>query len=53
MTAYLLSVVAAVLSIVVILEMLRRRRVRERYATLWLIICASVLVVGPFPGILA
>lgn len=42
----------AVLILVVVLWMLLTRKLREKYAVLWLIIAVSVLVVGLFPGLL-
>lgn len=42
----------AVLIIVVVLWMLLTRKLREKYAALWLVIALSVLVIGLFPGLL-
>ena len=52
MSAYALSVFGAVATLVLMLEMLRRRRMREKYAVLWLVIGIGVLAVGIFPGLL-
>lgn len=52
MSAYALSVFGAVVTLGLMIEMLRRRRVREKYAVLWLLIGAGVLLVGIFPGLL-
>lgn len=38
--------------LVLIFELLRRRRLREKYAALWIIIGAGVLVLAAFPQLL-
>lgn len=52
MSAYLLSVVGALIAIFFILEMLRRGRLREKYAVLWLCVGVAVLVIGVAPSVL-
>lgn len=52
-TTYIFGIVAAILSLVVVIELLRRRRLRERHAMWWLIAGFLALVVGVFPSILA
>ncbi len=42
----------AVLVLVIILAMLLRRQLREKYATLWLIIGVALLILALFPGLL-
>lgn len=49
---YLLGVLAALFTLIVVIELLRRRRLRERHAAWWLMAGALALVVGVFPGIL-
>jgi hypothetical protein len=49
---YLLGIVAAALTLVVVIELLRRGRLRERHAIWWLIAAVLGLVVGIFPSIL-
>ena len=49
LTTYIFGVLAAVLTLIVVLEMLRRRRLRERHAVLWLIAGLLALVAGIFP----
>jgi hypothetical protein len=51
-SAYVLSVCGAVVTLVLMVEMLRRRRMREKYAALWLVIGFGILIVGIFPGVL-
>jgi hypothetical protein len=42
----------AVLVMALILGLLLRRRLREKYATLWLIIGLAILILAVFPGLL-
>jgi hypothetical protein len=51
--SYLLGIAAALLTLGVVIEMLRRRRLRERHAIWWLIAGIMALVVGVFPATLA
>ncbi|TFB74335.1 DUF2304 domain-containing protein [Cryobacterium glaciale] len=48
-TSYILGIAAALLTLAVVIEMLRRRRLRERHATWWLIAGTLALIVGVFP----
>lgn len=50
--AYVLGVVAAIGTLAVVVEMLRRRRLRERHAVWWLAAGLLALFIGLFPGIL-
>lgn len=47
--SYIFGIVAAVLTLTVVIEMLRRRRLRERHALWWLLAGILALVVGVFP----
>ena len=49
---YLLGVLSALLTLGVVIEMLRRRRLRERHAVWWLIAGTLALVIGVFPATL-
>jgi hypothetical protein len=49
---YLLGILAALLTLGVVIEMLRRRRLRERHAIWWLIAGVLALVIGVFPQVL-
>jgi hypothetical protein len=51
-TTYIFGVVSALATLGVVIEMLRRRRLRERHAIWWLIAGSLALVVGVFPGTL-
>jgi hypothetical protein len=48
----LLGIAGAVIVIVSLFEMLRRHRLREKYALIWFVIALGVLVVALFPGVL-
>lgn len=52
MTSYILGIVTAVLILAVVIEMLRRGRLRERHAVWWIIAGALALVIGIFPSTL-
>jgi hypothetical protein len=52
-TAYILGVAVAVLAFVVVLELIRRRRLRERHAIWWLVATALAVLAGIFPGAVA
>ncbi|KQQ95841.1 hypothetical protein ASF62_05005 [Leifsonia sp. Leaf325] len=53
LASYILGILAALITLGVVIEMLRRRRLRERHAIWWLIAGVLALVVGVFPGVLA
>lgn len=46
------SVVVAVAALVLVVELLRRRRLREKYAVIWVVISIGTLVVAIFPSLL-
>ena len=50
--SYILGILAALLTLGVVVEMLRRRRLRERHAVWWLIAGTLALIIGVFPGVL-
>lgn len=47
-----LGVVGAVLTLVVLFEMLRRQRLREKYALIWVVVALSTVILVIFPGLL-
>lgn len=51
-TSYVLGIIAALLILVVVIEMLRRGRLRERHALWWLLAGTLALVLGVFPSTL-
>jgi hypothetical protein len=50
--SYIFGILSAVLILAVVIEMLRRRRLRERHAAWWLLAGALALVAGVFPATL-
>lgn len=52
LTSYIFGILAALLTLFVVIEMLRRRRLRERHAIWWVIAGLLALMIGVFPGIL-
>ena len=51
--ANLLGLLTSVGITVFIVELLRRRILREKYAVLWLLVCIGLLLFSVFPGLLA
>jgi hypothetical protein len=51
-SSYALGLVGAVTAIVVVVEMMRRRHLREKYAVLWLVVAGATVVVAVAPGLL-
>jgi hypothetical protein len=47
--SYVLGVVASLLVLIIVIEMLRRRRLRERHALWWLVAGVLALIAGVFP----
>lgn len=50
--SYIFGILAALFTLVVVVEMLRRRQLRERHAIWWVVAGLLALTVGIFPGIL-
>lgn len=53
LTSYIFGILAALATLGVVIEMLRRRRLRERHAIWWLLSGSVALIVGVFPSALA
>ena len=53
LATYIFGVVSALITLAVVIEMLRRRRLRERHAVWWLVAGTLALVVGIFPSTLS
>ena len=51
-TNYVLGLAGSVVTLVVLFEMLRRRRLREKYAVLWVLVALFTIVVAVFPEVL-
>lgn len=52
LASYIFGICAALLTLIVVIEMLRRRRLRERHAIWWLVAGVLALIVGVFPWVL-
>ena len=50
--SYIFGIVAAVLALSVVVELLRRHRLRERHAVWWIVAGFLALVIGVFPQVL-
>lgn len=48
-----LGIIGSVVVLVALFELLRRQRLREKYAVLWFFVALGVLVVAIFPGLLS
>ncbi len=51
-TDHVMGLIGAVTTLGVVFEMLRRQRLREKYAVLWVVVAVGILVVAIFPVIL-
>lgn len=52
MSGYVVAVLGAVLILGFMIELLRRRRLREKYAALWIVVSVLVLATVALPGVL-
>lgn len=52
MTQYLLGIIAALFTLFIVIEMLRKKRLRERHAFWWLLLGSLALIISLFPSIL-
>ena len=48
-----LGLVGSTITLVLLLEMLRRRKLREKYAVFWAVVAVGTVVVALFPNLLA
>ena len=47
--SYIFGIVGALITLTVVIEMLRRRRLRERHALWWVVAGTLALIIGVFP----
>ena len=52
MTATILAVATSLVTLVFIIDLLRRGVLKEKYAALWLIVAGAALILSIFPGLL-
>lgn len=50
---YVLGLVGSLVTLVALFEMLRRRRLREKYAVLWVVVALLALLVALVPSVLS
>ena len=48
----IISIIVAIAALGLVFELLRRRRLREKYAAIWIVIAVGTVVVAVFPQIL-
>ena len=48
----IVSIVVALAALALVFELLRRRRLREKYAAIWVVIAVGTVIVAVFPQIL-
>ncbi|QDW64160.1 DUF2304 domain-containing protein [Oerskovia sp. KBS0722] len=51
MSGYPFAVVLCIVLVVLVIQLLRTRRIREKYAGAWIVLALGVVVVGLFPQI--
>ena len=49
---YLLGLIGSLITLTLLFELLRRRRLREKYAVFWVVVATATLVIALFPGTL-
>ena len=52
MTATILAIVTALVTLIFIIDLLRRGVLKEKYAALWLIVAGTAFILSVFPGLL-
>lgn len=51
-TTHVVSLAAGIVSVAFMVELLRRRQLKEKYAVLWIIVGAGMLLLAAWPGLL-
>lgn len=51
MSGYLFAVVLSALLVILLIQLLRRRRIKEKYAGLWIAVALGVVILGAFPNL--
>ena len=52
MTATILAIITSLVTLIFIIDLLRRGVLKEKYAALWLIVAGTALILSVFPGLL-
>lgn len=53
MNGYTTALVFAIVTVAAILYLMRSRRIREKYAAVWIVLAVAVVVIGAFPDLLS
>jgi len=48
-TGYLFALVLCIVTVLFLVNLMRKRRLREKYAIIWLLLATVIVVVGAFP----
>lgn len=51
MSGYVFALTLCVLTVLFLVQLLRRRWIREKYAALWIVVAVGVAALGAFPGL--
>lgn len=51
MSGYLFAVTLCVLTVAFLVQLLRRRWIREKYAGIWIVVAVGIAAFGAFPGL--
>lgn len=52
-STFTLGLIGGAVTLVVLFEMLRRQRLREKYAVIWVVVVGATLTLAIFPGLLS
>lgn len=52
-STFTLGIIGAALTLGVLFEMLRRQRLREKYAVIWVVVVGATVLLAVFPGLLS
>lgn len=51
-STFTLGLIGGAITLIVLFEMLRRQRLREKYAVIWVVVVGATLTLAIFPGLL-
>ena len=52
-STFTLGLIGGAITLIVLFEMLRRQRLREKYAVIWVVVVGATLTLAIFPGLLS
>ncbi|MDR1388049.1 MAG: DUF2304 domain-containing protein [Propionibacteriaceae bacterium] len=53
MSGYWFALALCLVLVVSLIQLLRRRRIREKYVALWIVVALAVIVLGAFPDLIS